>query len=498
GKNRLKILEDVWNSNGDHAGDSVGEGEPQLAKPDNGASDGLGERGESGGDTEPLGGLFGTDPLSTAGDDRKGGERGVVSDSGKGGGGIVSSEASGMEGLSSGGGERGRGSAHRSDGIDGRSGIGEKRGQDAQGDGRGEAKTRQGDNGGTDEALNGEPEAPAHGQTGIETSSAETSAQSGTHSGEPSAQAGASAQSGAIESIEDKRERQKGAEGVEVKTGDLANIRESLPFLLPQQHEDVQKAEIQFFDDSHNDRDHAYGKGYMFTNGTGTGKTYTGLGIVKRFIKQGKERILILTPSQPKVSDWIKDAANLGIPVRSLDDWSKERGTTATTEGGEGAVITTFANFRQNEALLHGTFDLVVYDESHRLLENKKGEATTGAVQHYRLSNRNADYAYTRLQMTDPLWKHCQELSDQFDEAYSKLLQEAKERTGEDNTYHLKERNLIPPFFNEEWSKETERCFPELAEIRNNIISERARFDRDVNPRLEEEAKAAAGHTKVV
>ena len=101
-------------------------------------------------------------------------------------------------------------------------------------------------------------------------------------------------------SIEEKLQLQKSREKVETKVCDLDNIRESLPFLLPEQQEDVLKAETQFFDESHNDEAHAYGKGYMFTNGTGTGKTYTGLGIVKRFLKQGKKRILIVTVSEQK------------------------------------------------------------------------------------------------------------------------------------------------------------------------------------------------------
>ena len=110
---------------------------------------------------------------------------------------------------------------------------------------------------------------------------------------------------------------------------------------MPQQQEDVRLAEVQFFDQSHADEMHGNGKGYMFTNGTGTGKTYTGLGIVKRFVKQGKGRILILTPSQTKVRDWIKDGNNLNLEIRDLDSWAKEHGTTATTEKGEGVVITT-------------------------------------------------------------------------------------------------------------------------------------------------------------
>lgn len=206
--------------------------------------------------------------------------------------------------------------------------------------------------------------------------------------------------------LEDKHELQRQAESVKTIVGDLDNIRESLPFLLPQQQEDVYKAETQFFDESHSDREHAGGKGMMFTNGTGTGKTYTGLGIAKRFIKQGKKRILILTPSQPKVSDWIKDAANLGIDLRALE---------STKDKGEGPVITTFANLRTNSDLLEDEFDLVIYDESHRIMENKQGEETIGATQHYMLTNRNVQKALDRIMHSHPLTKRREALKQYGD-----------------------------------------------------------------------------------
>ncbi|MCF2580371.1 DEAD/DEAH box helicase family protein, partial [Prevotella stercorea] len=133
----------------------------------------------------------------------------------------------------------------------------------------------------------------------------------------------------------------------------------------------------------------AYGKGYMFTNGTGTGKTFTGLGVAKRLVKQGKGRILIVTPSQKKVSDWIKDGRNLNMEIRDLDNWAKERGTTATTESGEGVVITTFANFGVNKKLLETKWDAVIYDESHRIMENKNGTETARSMQHYMVTNRS-------------------------------------------------------------------------------------------------------------
>lgn len=300
--------------------------------------------------------------------------------------------------------------------------------------------------------------------------------------------------------IEEKRKAQQAAESVEVVPADRENIAETLPFLLPQQQDDVLKAETQFFDESHNDRDHAFGKGYMFTNGTGTGKTYTGLGIVKRFIKQGKGRVLILTPSQTKVGDWIKDAANLGIELNDLDAVAKtlKNGATATTVKGEGAVITTYANFRQNKALLEDEFDLVVYDESHRLLENKGGIGTAGAMQHYKVSNRNPDYAYLRLQGNDPTWNAMNESMSRFNEKRDALIERLKKETGIGNELTLGQRVELPPVFNGGWTEEKKVRFPELSRLRDEVNELRAKYETEIKPMLEERAKESARRTKVV
>lgn len=302
------------------------------------------------------------------------------------------------------------------------------------------------------------------------------------------------------ETYEEKLKAQREAESVAVKTGDLQNIAETLPFLLPQQQEDVLKAETQFFDESHNDRDHAFGKGYMFTNGTGTGKTYTGLGIVKRFIKQGKGRILILTPSQTKVKDWVKDASNLGIKLNNLDAVAKAKkdGTTAITEKGEGAVITTYANFRQNKALLEDLFDLIVYDESHRLLENKEGAGTTGAQQHYKLSNRNEQYAFLRLQEINPTWNAYNAKYEEFNTRRDATIVRVKKESGTSNELTLGQRGELPPAFNGNWTGDMERKFPELAGLREETIALERKFRNEVKPELEQQAKESVKHTKVV
>lgn len=301
-------------------------------------------------------------------------------------------------------------------------------------------------------------------------------------------------------SLEEKRKAQQAAEAVSVKTCDRENIAQTLPFLLPQQQDDVLKAETQFFDESHNDRDHAFGKGYMFTNGTGTGKTYTGLGIVKRFIKQGKGRILILTPSQTKVKDWIEDAVNLDIELNDLNKVANARkdGTTATTEKGEGAVITTYANFRQNKALLEDLFDLIVYDESHRLLENKGGIGTTGSMQHYKLSNRNEQFAFLRLQDINPTWNELNAKNEEFSTQRDAIIKRIEKESGTTNELTLGQRGELPPVFNGNWTQVMEQKFPELAKLRNECLSLDTKYANEVKPELERQAKENVKHTKVV
>lgn len=267
--------------------------------------------------------------------------------------------------------------------------------------------------------------------------------------------------------LEEKRAQQMAAEFIPVEIADAQNIDETLPYLLPQQREDVRLAEIQFFDESHQDREHGNGKGYLFTNGTGTGKTYTGLGIVKRFIKQGKNRILVVTPSQPKVTDWMKDAANLGIELRDLDTLSKGRGTTATTEKGEGAVITTFANLRQNKALLEDTFDLIVYDESHRIMENKQGEATIGTDVHFMITNRNAKDALRRYSVINPkyqAWQKAQEVYKKEMESSRLLMQHAGDNEigakGKEYEKRLEDAKAAVQSTEKEWKEEEGRLKP--------------------------------------
>ncbi len=305
------------------------------------------------------------------------------------------------------------------------------------------------------------------------------------------------------ETLTDKRELQKAAESIAVKIGDMKNIEETLPFLLPQQQEDVYRAEVQLFGADHADRDHAYGKGYLFTNGTGTGKTYTGLGIAKRFAKQGKGRILFLTPSQQKVSDWIKDGYNLGLDIKDLDKVAKEKGTTATNESGDGMVITTYANMRQNKKLLETEWDAVIYDESHRILENKKGTQTTGSQQHYMLTNRDEKHCFTRLRLINPAYKKMQLAADLFDEAREKEIARIKKEYEENHPDTAESDVLVAvgklaPKSLGEFTPADAAQFPSLAKLYKNYSEASQHYLKDVEPKLKEQAKNTWKNTKTV
>lgn len=304
------------------------------------------------------------------------------------------------------------------------------------------------------------------------------------------------------EPLEEKYKRQMEAEPIEVKMGDMKNIEETLPYLLPQQQEDVLKAETQFFGKEHTDREHAYGKGYLFTNGTGTGKTYTGLGIAKRLAKQGKGRILFITPSQKKVSDWIKDGKNLGLDIKDLDSWAKERGTTATTESGEGMVITTFANFGLNKKLLETEWDAVIYDECHRIMENKKGTETARSMQHYMVTNRDENHCFQRLQSINPEYQKMNGAAEKFDALRIKEIERIKKEY-KDSHPSATDKDVVnatlkslPRDLNS-FVPADGMTFPKLGKAYQDFTKARDAYNK-VEPKLKEQAKDSWKNTKTI
>lgn len=305
------------------------------------------------------------------------------------------------------------------------------------------------------------------------------------------------------EELDVKYQKQMDAEPIEVKIGDRKNIEETLPFLLPQQQDDVLKAETQFFGKDHTDREHAYGKGYMFTNGTGTGKTYTGLGIAKRLAKQGKGRILFVTPSQKKVNDWMKDGKNLGLDIRDLDSVAKEKGTTATTESGDGMVITTFANFGLNKKLLETEWDAVIYDECHRIMENKKGAETARSMQHYMMTNRDENHCFLRLQTINPHYQKMQNAADRFNELRRKEVQRIQKEYKQSHP-SATAKDVINATFSQlpkelnSFALADATAFPKLGKAYQDFTSAKQHYYNNVEPKLKEQAKNTWKNTKTI
>jgi len=161
----------------------------------------------------------------------------------------------------------------------------------------------------------------------------------------------------------------------------LEDIRAALPALLPGQQEDVFKAEQRFAKPD--------GYGMLFTNGTGTGKTFTGLGIVKRFALAGKTNTLIVAPNDKIIEDWQKSGRVLGLDIARLQD---------TNDAGAGIVITTYANFGDNAALASREWDMVVSDESHYLMQDKDGTPTS-YLRALRAITLHPDGVYRRHEM---------------------------------------------------------------------------------------------------
>lgn len=192
---------------------------------------------------------------------------------------------------------------------------------------------------------------------------------------------------GVNKELADRRREQKRANSKPVSFYSIENIRESLPFLFPEQQDDVLKAEKRFFS--------AKGRGMMFTNGTGTGKTYTGLGIARRFFSAGKNNILIVVPKQTKLQDWIADGANLGLSIRPLAD---------TRDSGPGLLITTYANFYQNEALQARYHDLIIYDECHFISAGKDGDQTASFIEAHRVAADHPGYLVDKEKLADKKW----------------------------------------------------------------------------------------------
>lgn len=171
---------------------------------------------------------------------------------------------------------------------------------------------------------------------------------------------------------------QKNAEGVKTDWANTENIAEALPFLMEEQHGDVLKAEKHLMESNNG--------GILFTNGTGTGKTFTGLGAAKRFANAGMNNILIVSMNNKIVRDFIKSAKALNLNVHQLED--------VNDNGGEehSIVATTYANLAQNKTLADKHWHLILVDESHNLMQSEDGKVTAALSKIRALSGHHAGF----------------------------------------------------------------------------------------------------------
>lgn len=208
----------------------------------------------------------------------------------------------------------------------------------------------------------------------------------------------------------------------------LRTVRRALPKLYPGQQEDVVFAERRFRN----------GQGVMFTNGTGTGKTGLGLGIIKRLVDAGRKNILIAVPADKIGTDWGKLGDQLGVETSKLAD---------TRDAGKGVTITTHANMAQNDALFSRDWDLIVIDEAHKLSSGKSGDSTA-LLEHLRGLAMHPRGVSVRAERTGPGIELLRKMA---------LLQQ-KRKAGKELTPNeeAREAELSRKF--REWQEEVERA----------------------------------------
>lgn len=174
--------------------------------------------------------------------------------------------------------------------------------------------------------------------------------------------------------LSDRQAAQAKADKRRVTFNDEQNIRDTLPLLMPEQQDDVVVIERRFAKPD--------GHGMLITNGTGTGKTYSGGGVIKRMVQAGKDNILIVAPDDGIMNAWVAMGDDLGIPITKLRD---------TKDAGQGVVVTTYANMGVNNALAARDWDMVVTDEAHKLSQNANGDSTKALDTLRAITNRPAD-----------------------------------------------------------------------------------------------------------
>ena len=167
-------------------------------------------------------------------------------------------------------------------------------------------------------------------------------------------------------------------------------------------------------------------QGVMITDGTGTGKTFSGLAIVKKMVGEGKKNIIIAAPNDTIINQWIESARDFyNLEVTRLKD---------TDDVGEGIVITTYANFGENEELVNRNWDMVICDESHNLMNSESGK-TTNILSRLRLLTYHPTELRNRAEQTI--------LSEDKIEARKIVRKALALKTKEPESLSAKERSII-------------------------------------------------------
>ena len=155
------------------------------------------------------------------------------------------------------------------------------------------------------------------------------------------------------------------------------NVLEQYPWLREHQAEDCATIEKRFYIDKE--------KGIQCTNGTGVGKTLLGLAVANRRFYNKKRNVLIVVPTDKKARDWVEDNnKRFDTELRQVESITS---LPLMENGQPGMIVLTYSNYYQNEELEKYTWDLIIYDESHKLMENGQKKDTVYLQKHRKIAN---------------------------------------------------------------------------------------------------------------
>ena len=229
--------------------------------------------------------------------------------------------------------------------------------------------------------------------------------------------------------------------------GNESDILKSVPVLMPEQAGDIAKIENRFFGAENP------GTGYQNTNGTGTGKTFVGLGVLKRFEQTGKTNALVAVPNDGIAQQWIQAAKeHFGLDVYLIGS----DGGAKAKDAGRGITITTYATLGSNDRLIRDrkAFDIIIADESQNLMGSQQAKVTNALdslralTNHEAGSNRRAKaYLTDEIEALDKKIKAKAKRFEADGEAKPKALAEAKSFYQKDLTkLHDKIKSLASKF----------------------------------------------------